>query len=390
MDYTVLLNLAILIFTAKAFALLARRVGAPQVVGEILAGLLVGPAVINLVKPDDILEIFAEIGVIMLMFSAGLGTDLKQLKKSGGKSLIIASIGVVVPLIGGFVLYGLFYGFAAPPSQPFYTALFMGTILTATSVSITVAALSEMGKLSGEVGTTIVGAAVIDDVIGIVVLTCVVGSAGGDGNVGMVLVKIAAFFIVALGVGMVVHKCMEWLDERHPHTQRIPIYSLAFCFALAYAAQKFFGIADITGAYTAGIVLCTIKDTEYVEKKIDISSYMLFGPIFFACIGLKTELSGLTLSILWFSVCFILVALVTKVIGCGAAAKACGFGWMDSMRIGTGMMTRGEVALVVAQMGLSAGVLDSVYFPAVILLIIVSSVVTPIILKVLFGKGENS
>lgn len=386
MDITILLELAILIFACKAFALLARRVGAPQVVGEIVAGLIVGPAILGIVKPDDTIEIFAELGVIMLMFAAGLGTDIKQLKSSGFKSFLVALIGVLVPLAGGFALYGAFYGFAAPPSKDFFTALFMGTIITATSVSITVAALSEMGKLSTDVGTTIVGAAVIDDVIGIIVLTCVVGSAGGDGNVWMVLLKIVLFFAVAFVIGFVIHKIMEWLDERHPHTQRIPIYSLAFCFAMSYIAQKYFGIADITGAYCAGIVLCTIKDTEYVEKKIDISSYMLFGPIFFACIGLKTDLSGLTVSILGFGICFIIVALITKVIGCGFAAKVCGYDWKDSVRIGAGMMTRGEVALIVAQKGLSAGVLDSVYFPAVILLIIVSSIVTPIILKALFAR----
>ena len=291
MDVGILFDLAILIFSAKALALLARKIGAPQVVGEIVAGLLIGPSVLKLVQVNDAIEIFAEIGVIMLMFAAGLGTDLKQLRRSGIKSFLVALIGVIVPLIAGFALYGLFYGFAAPPAKEFYTALFMGTIITATSVSITVAALSEMGKLSTDVGTTIVGAAVIDDVIGIIVLTCVVGGAGGDGNVGIVLLKIVLFFAVAFLIGLVIHKAMEWLDERHPHTQRIPIYSLAFCFAMAYLAQKYFGIADITGAYCAGIVLCTIKDTEYVEKKIDISSYMLFGPIFFASIGLKTDLS---------------------------------------------------------------------------------------------------
>ena len=386
MDIKILLDLAVLIFAAKALGILSRRIGAPQVVGEIVAGLVLGPCLLNVVQVNDAIEIFAEIGVIMLMFAAGLGTDLKQLKRSGVKSFLVALIGVIVPLVGGFVLYGAFYGFAAPPSKEFYTALFMGTILTATSVSITVAALSEMGKISSEVGTTIVGAAVIDDVIGIIVLTLVVGGAGSDANIGMVLLKIAVFFALAFAVGLLVHRIMEWLDERHPHSQRISIYSLAFCFALSYVAQQYFGIADITGAYCAGIVLCTIKDREYVEKKIDISSYMLFGPIFFACIGLKTDLSAMTIPILGFSVFYIVVALLTKVVGCGSAAKICGYSWKDSLRIGAGMMTRGEVALIVAQKGLSAGVLSSVYFPAVILLIIVSSVVTPIVLKVLFEK----
>ncbi len=384
MDYTFLLDLTILIFSAKALGLIARRVGAPQVVGEILAGLLVGPAVLGFVQVTDPIEIFAEIGVILLMFSTGLGTDLKQLIRSGPKALLIAAVGVVVPLLGGMFIYGLFNGFSAPPSPAFYSALFMGTIITATSVSITVAALQEMGKLNTEVGTAIVGAAVIDDVIGIIVLTCVLGATTGKGSVGQVLLKILLFFAAAFVVGFLVHKIMGFLDARYPHTQRITIYSLAFCLFMSYAAEQWFGIADITGAYVAGIVLCTIKDASYVEKKIDTSSYMFFAPLFFAGIGLKTDLSSMTTGILWFSVCFIIISLITKIIGCGLAAKICRYDWMDSLRIGVGMMTRGEVALIVAQEGLDAGVLDSVYFAAVILLIIVSSVVTPVLLKKLF------
>lgn len=384
MDFTFLIDLAILIFSAKALGILAKRLGAPQVVGEIIAGLLVGPAILNIVQVTDTIEVFAEIGVILLMFSTGLGTDLKQLIRSGPKALLIATVGVVVPLLGGMLIYGLFNGFSAPPAPEFYSALFMGTIITATSVSITVAALQEMGKLNTEVGTAIVGAAVIDDVIGIIVLTCVLGATTGIGSVGQVLLKILLFFAAAFVVGFFVHKVMVFLDDKYPHTQRIPIYSLAFCLFMSYAAETWFGIADITGAYVAGIVLCTIKDASYVEKKIDISSYMLFAPIFFAGIGLKTDLSSMTLNIFWFSICFIIVSLITKVIGCGLAAKLCRYDWMDSLRIGVGMMTRGEVALIVAQEGLDAGVIDSVYFAAVILLIIVSSVVTPICLKALF------
>ncbi len=384
MNLRFLLDLAILIFSAKALGLLAKRLGAPQVVGEIVAGLAVGPAVLNIVQMTEPIEIFAEIGVILLMFSTGLGTDLKQLIRSGPKALFIASMGVLVPLLGGIFIYGIFNGFSAPPSEQFYSAMFMGTIITATSVSITVAVLQEMGKLGTEVGTTIVGAAVIDDVIGIIVLTCVLGAATGKGGVGQVIIKILLFFAAAFIVGFAVHKAMTLLDEKNPHTQRIPIYSLAFCLFMSYAAETWFGIADITGAYVAGIVLCTIKDASYVERKIDISSYMIFAPIFFAGIGLKTDLSSMTVHIFWFSICFIITALLSKIMGCALAAKLCGFDRMDSFRIGVGMMTRGEVALIVARKGLDAHVMAPVYFAAVILLIIVSSVITPIILKRLF------
>ena len=390
MDMTFLLDLAVLIFAAKALGLVSKRLGAPQVVGEIVAGLIAGPAVLNFVQVSDPIDIFAEIGVILLMFSAGLGTDLRQLIRSGPKALLIATIGVIVPLVGGMTVYGAFYGFALWPDPGFTTALFMGTITTATSVSITVAALQEMGKLSTEVGTAIVGAAVIDDVIGIIVLTCVLGSTGSNTGIGTVLLKIILFFAAAMIVGFVIYKLMSILDEKFPHTQRIPIYSLAFCFFMSFAAQKWFGIADITGAYVAGIALCTIKDASYVENKIDISGYMIFTPIFFASIGLKTTLSNMNMNILFFSIVFIIVGLITKIAGCGLAAKICRFDLMDSLRIGVGMMTRGEVALIVAQKGLDAGVLDPVYFATVILLIIVSSVVTPVILKAAFSCTASS
>ena len=383
--YSVFQNLAIIILSAKFFGLVARKFKAPQVVGEIIAGLIIGPCLLNLVHISDTISIFAEIGVVMLMFSTGLGTNLKELIKAGPIATLIACVGVAVPLAGGTLLYSLFYGFSALGSQEFYRALFIGTIMTATSVSITVATLQELGHLKSFLGTTIVSAAVIDDVIGIVVLTCVLGASSGTGTgLGKVLMNTVLFFATAIGVGIIAHFAMKWLDN--PHTQRITIVSMAFCFAMAYIAEAYFGIADITGAYIAGIVLCTLEDAPYVERRVDISNYVLFAPIFFASIGLKTDISGLTPEILLFSVCFVVVALITKIIGCGLAAKICRFSWGDSLKVGVGMMTRGEVALIVAQKGLDIGVVDSVYFTAVILLIVVSSVATPLVLKALFTK----
>ena len=386
--YSVFRNLAIIILTAKFFGLVARKCKAPQVVGEIIAGLLIGPCVLNLVHISDTISVFAEIGVVLLMFSTGLGTTLQELIKAGPIATLIACVGVAVPLAGGTLLYSIFYGFAAVGSTEFYKALFIGTIMTATSVSITVAALQEMGHLKSFLGTTIVSAAVIDDVIGIVVLTCVLGAGSGTGTgLGKVLFNTVLFFATAIGVGLIAHFAMKWLDKRNPHTQRITIVSMAFCFAMAYVAEEYFGIADITGAYIAGIVFCSMDDASYVERRVDISNYVLFAPVFFASIGLKTDISGLTPQILLFSVCFVIVALITKVIGCGLAAKICRFSWADSLKVGVGMMTRGEVALIVAQKGLDIGVVDPVYFTAVILLIVVSSVATPLVLKVLFTKA---
>lgn len=387
--YTVFKDLAIIIVLAKFCGIVARKCKAPQVVGEIIAGLLIGPSILGWVSQSDFLLQMAEIGVVLLMFSAGLETDLKELMKTGPVALLIACAGVLIPLIGGTLLYMGFYGTAPWGSDNFYKAVFTGVIMTATSVSITVQSLKEMGKLKGKVGTTILSAAIIDDVIGIIVLTFVIGFKTPDSNPGMVVLNTVLFFLFAIVVGFISYKIFKWVDNRYPHTRRIPIAGLAFCLAMAYIAEKYFGIADITGAYVAGIILCSIRDSEYIAQKMDINSYMMFGPVFFASIGLKTNLDNVSPEILLFSVAFVIVALVTKVVGCGLVGRLCRFNWPDSLKIGVGMMTRGEVALIVAQKGLSVGLLTSVYFTSVILLIIISSVATPIILKVLYAKhGE--
>ena len=386
MDYTILRDLAIIIVFAKVFGLLARRVKAPQVVGEIIAGLLIGPSVLHFVDQSDFITEMAEIGVILLMFSAGLETNLKDLLKTGFKAFLIAVSGVTVPLIGGTILYMCFYGFSEVGSAEFYTAVFVGVILTATSVSITVSTLREMGKLKGEIGQTIMSAAIIDDVIGIIVLTFVIGFKNPDSNPSKVIINTALFFVAALGIGWIIYKIFKLADMKYPHTRRIPIMGLALCFCLAYVAETYFGIADITGAYVAGVVLCSIKDSSYIAEKMDTNSYMLFGPVFFCSIGLQTNIRDTDTKILLFSLFFVLVGLLSKIVGCSGASLLLGYGKRDSLKIGLGMMTRGEVALIVAQRGLAAGLLQHSYFTSVILLIIVSSIVTPILLKLVYSK----
>lgn len=382
-------DLAIIVVFAKVFGIIARKLKAPQVVGEIIAGLLIGPSVLGLVQQTDFLMQMAEIGVVLLMFSAGLETNIKDLLKTGPIALLIACSGVFVPLVGGALLYMGFYGASPWGSEEFFKAVFIGVIMTATSVSITVESLKELGKLKGKVGTTILSAAIIDDVIGIIVLTFVIGFKNPDSNPGKVVISTILFFILALVVGYILYKVFKYLDNRYPHTRRIPILSLALCFAMAYVAEVYFGIADITGAYVAGIILCSIRDSEYIAEKMDINSYMLFGPVFFASIGLKTSIENMSAEILLFAVGFVLVALITKIIGCGLVSRLCKFSGADSLKIGVGMMTRGEVALIVSQKGLAVGLLSPVYFTAVILLIIVSSISTPIIMKILYARDDK-
>ncbi len=387
--YEILRDLAIILLSAKLCAMVARKLKFPQVAGQIVAGLLIGPCFLSLVQPSDFITKMAEIGVILVMFSAGLETDLKDLIKTGPKALAIACSGVFIPFALGALLYFGFYGFEGMGTAGFYAAMSIGAIMTATSVSITVAALQELGKLKGTVGTTILSSAIIDDVIGIIVLTVVIGFKNPDVKPSMVVIKTILFFIVAIIGGTITHKFFKWLDNRNPHTQRIPIFGFVLCFALSYVAEKYFGIADITGAYVAGIVLCSLADTDYINRKTHISIYMIFAPTFFVGIGLKTTFDSINTKLLLFCLAFVLVALISKIIGCGLMARICRFKWNDSLKIGVGMMTRGEVALIVTQKCLSAGMITAEYFTAVILLIICSSVLTPVILKFLFSKEKD-
>lgn len=388
MDYTLFLDLALIIFAAKLLGLLANKIHVPQVVGEILAGFLIGPNLLGLVGKSDLVTYMSELGVIMIMFIAGLETDLKEIRRSGATSLFVAAMGVLFPLGFGYLLYSCFYGFSPLGSKSFVEGIFIGTIITATSVGITVEVLRELGRLKGKVGTVILSAAIIDDVIGIVLLTFVSSMSDTTVKPSAVLIKTALFFVFCVGVGYIIYHLFKFMDTKYPHRRRVPIFSFAFCLFLSYVAEHFFGIADITGAYVAGVIFCNIKDAGYIARRVDISSYMIFSPIFFAGIGIKMSLKGLDTSILLFSVFFVAVALLGKILGCGIAAKISGFSAKDSIRVGVGMMARGEVALIVAQKGLAAGVIPERFFTAVIMLIIVSSVITPIILRLLY-RGET-
>ncbi len=388
--YEILKDLALIFIFAKAAGLLARKCRAPMVVGEIIAGLIIGPCLgLNLVQPSEFISQMAEIGVILIMFSAGLETNLQELKKSGFAAFLIACVGVFVPLLGGSLLYMGIYGFTEFGTDEFFKAVFIGCIMTATSVGITVEVLKEMGKLSTRVGQTILSAAIIDDVIGIIVLTFVLGFKDPDSNTLLVTGKIFLFLVLSLVVGFIIYKLFKIYDDRHTHTRRIPIIAITLCFLMAYIAEKYFGIADITGAYIAGIILCNVRDAEYIDRRVNINGYMFFAPVFFVSIGLKTNFSNIDSSMIVFSIGFVIVAMLSKVIGCGLVSKCFRYSWVDCLKIGAGMMTRGEVALIITNKGLGLGIIDSSYFTAVILLIIVSSIVTPIVLKLLFGKTDG-
>lgn len=383
-SYSFLLFLAIILASTKVFGLFSRKIHMPAVVGALAAGVILGPSCLGLITLDGstgiFLEELAEIGVILLMFNAGLETDLSELKKNGVASLVTALIGVVVPLAGGFLGYALFFHVDYSDYAEVLKAVFVGVVLTATSVSITVETLRELGKLRGKVGTTILGAAVIDDIVGIIVLTIVSSLKDTSVSPASVVVKILLYFVfigVMTFVLMKLRKYVEMQDEK----RRVVILSVSFCFLLAYISEVFFGIADITGAYFAGLMLCTMKIGPYVARRCEIPSYLIFSPVFFASVGLKVALGGMNADIWIFSFILLVIAIATKVVGCGLGAKLCKCTGKEALQIGIGMISRGEVALIVAQKGYASGMLDDVLFAPIVLVVIVTTLLTPILLK---------
>lgn len=381
MSYYFLLDVAMIIVATKLFGLLTRRIEMPQVVGALLAGLILGPACLDLLHETDFLTQVSEIGVIILMYSAGLETDISELKKSGKASFVIAVLGVIIPLLGG---YAVGYFFNSDPSA-LMENIFIGVILTATSVSITVETLKEMGKLSTTSGNAILGAALIDDVLGIIALTIATSMASDDVNIALVLFKIAAFFGLSVILGIVLHNVVEkWTGKYDKDLRRFPILAFAFCLGYAFIAEEYFGVADITGAFIAGLIIANTSHSGYIAHRTESLGYMFFTPVFFASIGLKAIIPELTPYVISFGCVITIVAILSKVIGCGIGAKVCGMPNKTSLRVGVGMISRGEVALIIASKGISMGILSNAVFTPIIIMVIITTIITPILLKIVY------
>lgn len=386
-SYSFLLYLAIILASTKILGLVSEKINMPQVVGALIAGILLGPSGFGVVESTDFFVKVAEIGVIMLMFTAGIDTDLNELKKTGFQALVIAITGVFVPLLLCGSLYFFFF------NQSFTTmnvlkAAFVGSVFSATSVGITVETLNEMGKLKTKTGTTLLSAALIDDIIGIIVLSILTGFSSGDSGVLVVVLKILLFFVFTAVMAFIFNKVFTYVSKEHWHSRRVAIWALAFCLTMSYCAEHFFGVADITGAYFAGLILCNItKSRQFVAKKMTVASYMLFTPVFFASVGMKTNLRVMNKSILVFALLLVIAAIISKIIGCGLGAKLCRLSSHQSLVIGIGMVARSEVALMVAQKGIDAGMIDPALLPAIIVSVIASALSTPVLLKMAIHKG---
>lgn len=391
MSYHYLLDLALILLSTKLLGLLTQRFQMPQVVGALLAGLVLGPAGLNLLTETEFISQLSELGVIVLMFSAGMGTDLNELKNSGKAGFLVALLGVIVPLVMGTALA---WGAAAAgliESGGMLENVFVGTILTATSVSITVETLKEMGKLETKVGNTILAAALIDDVLGMIALTLVSSLAGSGESILAVLLKIVGFFLFALAVGFGANRLFCWMLKRQGGwaTHRNSVLAFVLCLVMAYCAEEFFGVADITGAYAAGLaVACTPKGA-YIQSKYNPLGYLLLTPVFFAAIGINVKLDGVSGGMVVFALLLLVVSVISKLVGCGLGAKLCGFTGKESMQVGVGMVCRGEVALIVANRGLSMGVLSATMMTPVVITVVGGTILTPILLKLAFRSGSQ-
>lgn len=394
-SYDFLLDLALILLSTKVFGLLTKRIHMPQVVGALVAGLLLGPAVFNIIQYTDFIHQMSEIGVIVLMFCAGLETDIDELKRSGKASLVIALAGVLIPLIGGFAVAWFFNRpemiASTASSSLFLQNLFIGVILTATSVSITVETLKEMGKLSTQAGNAILGAAIIDDILGIIALTMITSMADSSVNIWIVLLKILGFLVFMAVGGILLHRAYKyWVGQYENKMRRFVIVAFVICLLMAYAAEEFFGVADITGAFFAGLIITKTTKTNYIARRFDTLSYILLSPIFFASIGLQVQLPKMTANILLFSVILVIVAILTKIVGCGVGAKLCHYSTKNCLRIGAGMISRGEVALIVAAKGNAVGLMSAALLGPVVIVVVITTIIAPIFLKLTFAARAKA
>jgi Kef-type K+ transport system membrane component KefB len=421
----ILLILAGIIVIAKLAGALSVRFGQPAVFGEIAVGLILGPTVLNVLQwgifahpsghgagaltslldaaqqgvPEGVsasslyleglVKDLAEVGVILLMFVAGMETDLQEMRKVGKTALAAAVGGVVLPLAGGAFAASSF-GYSL-----YWEAIFVGTVLTATSVSISAQTLMELKALRSREGTTILGAAVIDDVLGIIVLglvtalsaTAAVSHAEAVGPLSIlwIVVKMLLFFAVFWFIG---RRYLEsWANRirRLPISQALLAFVLVIAFLYAWSAEYFAGLAAITGAYMAGVLFAQTRFKQEIANKIHPLTYSFFVPIFFVSIGLQANARQLGGEISFLAV-IVSLAILTKVVGCFLGARGTGFNNMESLRVGIGMVSRGEVGLIVAGVGISSGIIGQDIFSIMVIMVLATTMATPIMLRYVFPR----
>ncbi|WP_339255496.1 monovalent cation:proton antiporter-2 (CPA2) family protein [Paenibacillus sp. FSL R5-0713] len=374
--------LALIIVSTKIAGHVSVKLGQPSVLGKLVVGIILGPAILGWIDNNEFIHYVSEVGVLLLMFIAGLETDLNQLKKNWRSAVAVAFGGIILPFVGGFGVADLF-GLSTN------YALFMGVLFSATSVSISVQVLKDMDRLSSREGTTILGAAVVDDILVVILLAFMMSflGTGQDVSLGLLVGKKVLFFIGVFVAGaFIVPRVMKWLSTLKV-TEPIISIALFICFGFAYFADLM-GMAGIIGSFAAGIAISQTNFKNVVEKKIEPIAYSIFVPVFFVSIGLNVSFEGVGQQI-GFLIVLTVAAVLTKLLGGALGAKITGFSNVSSFAIGAGMVSRGEVALIIASTGLQAGLLLPEYFTSVIIMVILTTLIAPPLLKVLFNPRQG-
>ncbi|MDA2490912.1 MULTISPECIES: cation:proton antiporter [Bacillus cereus group] len=382
MEFEFFFQIALILLSTKLAGDLSVRLGQPSVLGKLIVGIVIGPAVLGWIENSELLTQLSNVGVILLMFMAGLETDLEELNANRNSSLAIALGGIILPFVGGYVS-GLVMGMEQG------NAVFLGLLLCATSVSISVQTLRDLGKMKTRESTTMLGAAVFDDILVVILLAFAMSFLGTDDvNLTMVILKKVVFFASIILIGWKgVPAIMRWLSPLRV-SESIVSAALIICFSFAYFGELL-GIAGIIGAFAAGIAISQTNYKHEVEKKVEPIAYAMFVPVFFVSIGMNITFDGIGNQI-WFILALTVIAVLTKLIGCGFGARMTGFDAKSSAIIGAGMVSRGEVALIIAGTGLSSGLLAQDYFTAIVIVVILTTMITPPMLKYTFGAKDKA
>ncbi|WP_143316322.1 cation:proton antiporter [Clostridium sp. HBUAS56017] len=385
MEKTLLSIVLILIFT-KLGGIISKKLKMPEVLGALIAGVILGPVVLNLIHYDDNIKLLSNLGVIILMFLAGLETNVKELKEAGLSSFIIAIAGILLPLFLGTLGASLFF-------DNLLENIFIGVILTATSVSITVETLKELGKLNTKAGINILGAAVIDDILGLILISIVLAFAQTSGSnwgastslpIIYVFVKIILFCLFSIiGIAYLPKLINKFAKQIKPGRELLT-FSLAFAILVAYIAESL-GIAAITGAYICGLMLSSLEHKEYLTRNVKAISSGFLSLIFFASVGIEANLKGINLEVIYITLVMFIVAIIGKLVGCSGAARLLKMPRSESIQIGVGMISRGEVAIITANIGLQKGLISEEVFLPTLIVVILTTIITPILLKLAFS-----
>ncbi|MEN3130038.1 cation:proton antiporter [Bacillus albus] len=382
MEFEFFFQIALILLSTKLAGDLSVRLSQPSVLGKLIVGIVIGPALLGWIENSELLTQLSNVGVILLMFMAGLETDLEELNANRNSSLAVALGGIILPFIGGYVS-GLVMGMEQG------NAVFLGLLLCATSVSISVQTLRDLGKMKTRESTTMLGAAVFDDILVVILLAFAMSFLGTDDvNLTMIILKKVVFFASIILIGWKgVPAIMRWLSPLRV-SESIVSAALIICFSFAYFGELL-GIAGIIGAFAAGIAISQTNYKHEVEKKVEPIAYAMFVPVFFVSIGMNITFDGIGNQI-WFILALTVIAVLTKLIGCGVGARMTGFDAKSSAIIGSGMVSRGEVALIIAGTGLSSGLLAQDYFTAIVIVVILTTMITPPMLKYTFGAKDKA